>query len=433
LALPIALAQLGMVSMSLVDTAVVGRVSVDALASVALGRAIFFAATSLGMGVSFALEPLASQAVGAREPERAWAALAATLRALVIIALPSVALTFAVTFALVPMGIEAALIPGVRDYLIGLAPGLVLFFAFLAGKTFLQAHSETRPVLIASVLANVVNLVGCNLLVRGDESLTSLGLPALGLPQLGPLGAGLTTSIGNVVLAAVVFYAARAYRPRSAGPPVPLGTVFRLGTPVGLQLLAETGIFALASLLVGRFGARIVSAHQIALSLASFTFMGALGVGGATAVRVGHAIGASISPRRPGLLGLSLGGGVMSAAALVFALFPRLLMRLFTPDADVIEVGASLLYIAAVFQLFDGLQGVATGALRGAGDVRFPFLANIAAHWLVGFPVAIGLGFGLGWGAPGIWWGLTAGLVSISLLLTGRFWVLSRGIIARVQ
>ena len=214
--------------------------------------------------------------------------------------------------------------------------------------------------------------------------------------------------------------------------PVTLFTVLRLGLPVGLQLLAEIGVFSLVALLAGRLGTTVLSAHQIAVGLASFTFMGALGVGGATAVRVGHAIGAGRSPRQSGLVGLGLGAVVMSVGAAVFALIPRPLIGIFTTDAEVIEVGARLLRIAALFALFDGIQAVASGALRGAGDVRFPFLANVAAHWLVGLPIALLLGFGLGMGATGLWWGLTAGLVTISVLLAARFVHLSKRAITRV-
>ncbi len=155
--------------------------------------------------------------------------------------------------------------------------------------------------------------------------------------------------------------------------------------------------------------------------------MGALGVSGATAVRVGRAVGEGASPRPSGLLGIGMGAAVMCVGAVAFATIPRQLVGLFTHDEAVIALGAKLLRIAALFQLFDGVQGVAAGALRGANDVRFTFLAGVCCYWLIGLPVCLGLAFGLGWGAVGIWWGLTAGLVSIALLLAGRFVWLTRG------
>ena len=447
LSLPIALAQLGLVFMGLVDTAIIGHVSVDDLAATAIGRSIVFGVTAVGMGIGFALDPLAAQAVGAGKPERALQALRAGLQAAALVTLPTILVAFAATLLLAPLGVDPALLPRVHAFMIGNAPGVFGYLAYLAGKSFLQAHGATRPALIASLVANVVNAVVCSLLVRGDDALLAVGLPALGLPRLGALGAGLASSIGSLILAGIVIKAAYSFRPPVvASPdlppsaaaldtdpdPVTLAQVLRLGLPVGLQLLAEIGVFSLVALLAGRLGSTVLSAHQIAVGLASFTFMGALGVGGATAVRVGHAIGAGRSPRQSGLVGLGLGALVMSVGAALFALIPRPLLAIFTTDAEVIEVGARLLRIASLFALFDGIQAVASGALRGAGDVRFPFLANVAAHWLVGLPVALLLGFGLGLGAPGLWWGLTAGLVTVSILLAARFVYLSGRAIARV-
>jgi multidrug resistance protein, MATE family len=433
LALPIAVAQLGLTSLSLVDTAIIGRTSVRDLAGAALGRTLFFATASIGMGVSYALDPLASQAVGAGRPDRAWEALRTTLRALALVAVPTLLMSFALTFVLVPLGVEADLVPRARMYLLGQTPGLFGFFAFLAGKTFLQAHGQTRPALIGAAAANLVNPIACNLLVRGDDALAAVGLAPRGLPRLGTFGAGLAGSIACLLLAGIVLRAAWEHRPAD-GPreAVPTGRVLRLGIPVGSQLLAEIGVFSLAGILAGRLGADVLSAHQIALGLASFSFMGALGVGGATAVRVGHAVGAGASPRRAGLVGLGLGAAVMSVGALLFAAIPHALMRVFTRDPAVIATGVSLLRIAAIFQLVDGLQVVAAGALRGAGDVRFPFLANVGAHWLIGLPVALWMSFGLGLGAAGLWWGLTAGLVAIAALLCARFLRVSRAAIERV-
>ncbi|WP_437277571.1 MATE family efflux transporter [Sorangium sp. So ce375] len=428
LAVPLTLAQLGLVSMGLIDTAIIGRGSVQDLAAIGIARSIMFALTSVGMGIAFALEPLASQAIGAGQSARAWAALRATIRGCALLSLPAVALSFAATLLLEPMGVEAALIPHVRAYLIGHAPGYLPLLTHVACRTFLQAHGETRPALVASLAANVVNALACGLLVRGDEALQWLHLPPLDLPRLGALGAGLATSAGSFVLAAIVLAAARRHRQAfaPAGEAVPVTAVFRLGVPIGLHLLVASGAFALLGVLAGRLGSHTVSAHQIAIGLTSFTFMGALGVAGATSVRVGHAIGAGASPRRSALLGLALGTSVMTCGALLFSLAPRWLIHLFTSDAEVVHIGVELLYVAALFQLFDGIQVVAAGALRGAGDVRFPFLANIASYWLVGLPLMLLFGFALSLGAKGLWWGLTTALVANSALLVTRLLRLTR-------
>jgi MATE family multidrug resistance protein len=430
--LPIAIAQLGLVAMSLVDTAVIGRVSVDDLAGAGIGRSIGFASIVVGMGVTTALEPMAAQAIGAGEPATAWRAYVANVRAAVLLWPPAMVAAFAVTLTLPVLGVEPAVVHRVRMYLVGQTPGFVLTLAFLSSKTFLQAHGVTRPAMVGSIVANLINVVVSNLLVRGDDALRAVGLAPLGLPALGALGGGIAFSVSSLVLAAIVGWASLQFRARDAGPPVPLARVYRLGVPVGLQMLAEMGIFSLVALLSGALGPEVASAHQVAIGLASFTFMGALGVSGATAVRVGHAVGAGASPRRAGVLGIGLGAAVMIAGAVAFMAVPRLLVSAFTHDERVIAIGTNLVRIAGIFQLFDGVQTVAAGALRGAGDVRFPFVANVVAHWLVGFPIALVLGFVLHGGAPGLWWGLTAGLVVISTALAARFAAISRRAIARV-
>jgi MATE family multidrug resistance protein len=437
LSVPIAAAQFGLIAMSLVDTAVVGRLSVVDLAGAGIGRSIGFAPFMVPLGVGTALEPIAAQALGAQDPTRAWRGFLSTLRATLLLWLPAVLAAFATTLALPPLGVAPEVVTRARWYLLGQTPGFAFAIAFQVSKTFLQAHGRTAPALRGSVVANAVNLLVCNLLVRGDDALASVGLPRAGLPALGAFGAGLAFTVASFVLVAFVAVPAVRYRDDSPATPspshrVPLGAVYRIGLPVGFQMLAEVGVFSFAALLTGALGPAVASAHQIGLGMASFTFMAALGVSGATAVRVGHAIGAGRSPRRAGMLGMALGATAMSFGAAAFWILPGLLVRAFTTDAQTEAIGIDLLRIAAVFQLFDGVQAVAAGALRGAGDVRFPFVTNVVAHWLVGFPLSLLLGFGLGQGAPGIWWGLTAGLVTVAVVLAARFARLSRRTIAPV-
>jgi MATE family multidrug resistance protein len=418
--------------MSLVDTAVIGRVSVNDLAGAGIGRSIGFAAIVVGIGVTTGLEPMAAQAIGAGDHGQAWRSYVANLRGSLLLWAPSIVAAFAVTLSLPVLRVDPAVVTRVRMYLLGQAPGFAFMLAFMSSKTFLQAHGVTRPALVGSLVANVVNLVVSNLLVRGDDALHAVGLAPIGFKGLGALGGGIAFSVSCVVLLAFVGAAALRYRAREPGPVVPLRRVYHLGLPTGFQLLAEMGIFSLVALLAGALGPEVASAHQVAIGLASFTFMGALGVSGATAVRVGHAIGAGISPRRAGILGIALGAVVMTVGAVAFTAIPHALVSAFTRDERVIAVGVDLLRIAALFQLFDGVQAVAAGALRGAGDVRFPFVANVLGHWFVGFPVALLLGFALHLGARGLWWGLTSGLVVVSVALAMRFAAISRRVIARV-
>jgi multidrug resistance protein, MATE family len=429
---PIMIAQLLSMSMGLVETAIVGHVSTTELAGVAIGRSVAFAASMIAFGVSAGLEPLASQAVGAGELDRAWAGLVTTLKAVLAMWPLLMTATLALSLLFERMGIDHAIAVRARDYEIGQAPGLALIVVYFSSRTFLQAHGKTLPAVVAGILANIVNVIVCNLLVRGDEALRLVGLHGIGLPRLGAFGAGIAFSVSCIVLVAVVLRAAWALRPAVRSARVPLGLTLRLGLPIGLQLLAEVGVFTVGALLVGRFGAAATSAHQVAIGLASFTYMGALGVSGATAVRVGYAVGEVRSPRRAGFIGIGLGAAFMSLGAMTFATIPGPLVRLFTADADTVKLGTTLLLIAAVFQLFDGVQAVAAGALRGAGDVRYSFAANVGAHWAVGFPLACLFGFVLGFGVRGIWWGLTSGLVCVSLLLGARFVTVSGRVITRV-
>lgn len=434
LAAPIALAQFGITALGLVDVAVLGHASPIELGGAAIGRSIAFVALALGLGATNALEPLAAQAIGAREPHGAWRAFVATLVACALVWAPCAALAYASTYALVALGIDPDLVPVARAFLVPQLPGMLFYSFFLAAKTYLQANKRTTPSLVAALLANVVNFVVCNVLVRGDEPLVALGLARRGLPRLGALGAGLSSTIASIVLAGWVFVAAFRLRPASPADeePLPVRKVLRLGMPVGLQVLAEIGVFSFVSVIAGRLGKIPVSAHQIAIGLASFTFMGALGIGGATAVRVGHAVGEGRRPRTTGLVGIAIGALYMVGCALLFISVPRVLVGVFTEDPATAELAASLLLVAAGFQLFDGVQAVAAGALRGAGDVRFPFVVNVAAHWLVGLPLSLYLAFVVGWGARGLWWGLLAGLAVVAVALSFRFVALSRGPIARI-
>jgi multidrug resistance protein, MATE family len=433
LAAPIALVQLGLNGMSLVDTAVVGNHSTRAFAGASLGRALVFTVLSIGIGIGMSLEALASQAVSAGEPDRAWKSTISALRACALQFPLAAAAAYGLSFVLPLLHADAEDVAGARQFLLGNFPAIFFFAAFIAAKTFLQAHERIAPLAVAVLIANVVNWIVVNLLVRGDQALLSIGLPAQGLPQLGPLGAGIANTVGSMVLFLVAM--AYAYPLRADGPNAApsVKRILEIGTPMGLQFLAEIGAFTTASMLAVWFGDVQVAAYQVALLLASQTFMGALGVSGATAVQVGHAIGRGESARDHGMLGIAVGAAFMLIGVFLFLVFPEALVALFTKDPAVRTLGVRLLHIAAIFQLFDGVQVVAAGALRGAGDAKWPFFLNLIGHWGFGLPVALALGFGAGWGAYGFTCGLTVGLAMVALMMSVRFERLSRSIIARTR
>jgi MATE family multidrug resistance protein len=200
-----------------------------------------------------------------------------------------------------------------------------------------------------------------------------------------------------------------------------------VGVPIGLHLGAEVGVFALAGLLAGHFGATSLAAHQIALMYGSISFCFAVGIANAGSVRVGWAIGAGKpeAARRSGLTAFVAGIGFMSFSALLFFTLPHVLARGMTDQAAVISATVPLFAVAAVFQLSDGVQGVGAGVLRGFGDSHFTFYANVLGHYAIGLPIALYLGFSRALGITGVWWGLCAGLTTVAIALFSRFWRLS--------
>jgi MATE family multidrug resistance protein len=429
---PIALTQLGVMTMHMVDTSILGHRSVDDLAAGGLARSIAMAVSMVGFGVCAALDPIASQALGAGDPTRAWSAYRTNLRAALLVSVPVVSTALVVISLLGVFGIEPEVARLARLYLLGLAPGLAATFAYHSTRNFLQAHGDTRRTLAGMALANLVNIPLCGFLVHGDTALEFVGLPRIGFSGLGALGAGLAYSGAYTLQLAVTVTRLPRYRLPPSPPAVSLSTMFRLGLPIGLQWLAEVAVYSAMAVFAGRLGTKVVAAHQIASSYASTTFMFVLGIAGATAILVGRAVGAGSNPRRIGLLGVALGAALMGLGGAAFALFPAALASPFTTDAEVTTRAVGLLRVVAVFQLFDGVGTVAAAALRGTADVRFPFVACVLSYWLIAFPLALVFGLVLGLGAAGFWWGLTAGIVVNAVLLTWRFWVRTRALISRV-
>ena len=209
---------------------------------------------------------------------------------------------------------------------------------------------------------------------------------------------------------------------REAVDPVALGRLLALGFPLGAQTTLEFGVFAVVALMMGRFGAVAVAGHQVAINLVSLTFMIPLGISGAAAVLVGHAVGRDDAPaaRRAATAAIAIGAGWMVVSSSMLVAIPRLLASAYATDPGVREMAAALLPIAGMFQVFDGVQVVSIGVLRGAGDTRAPMWINVLGFWLFGFPVSLALGFGLGFGPVGLWWGLVAGLGAVAALLLMR-------------
>jgi multidrug resistance protein, MATE family len=419
LALPMSLAQGGQALMGLVDTAVLGRLSPQAQGGAGLAGAFVFMVSFFGMGVMMALDPLVSQAIGAGNPQKArehywqgvWLSFITSVFLVVLcLPLPMLARRF---------GVAADVADEASNYLLWRLPGIPFTLLFVAARAYLQGQGKTRAVVAAMVLANVANLALDIVLVFGWSV----------LPALGSAGAAIATSLCTALQFAILS--------RSFGT-APVGTsrnpdfasmkkVAAVGLPIGAHLIAEAGVFTMAGFLASRLGSVSSAAHQVALSWGSFSFSFAVGIGSAAATRVGWAVGSKNArlARKVGLTAFALGALFMSACSLLFLVAPSLLARMLTQE-EVVPLAVQLFVVLAVFQVSDGIQAVGAGALRGAGDTRFAFWANVVGHWLVGFPLALVLGVYGTFGVIGIWWGLSAGLTAVAIALFGRFWQVSR-------
>lgn len=405
--------------MGLVDTIMVGRVSSVDLAAVAVGNLYFFGVAVFGMGVLFALDPVVSQAVGARDA----VAIARGVQRGGVLAAGLAGLAMLLMLPAGPL-LELArqppeVIPVAADYTHGLILGVFPFYGFVVFRQSLQAMGRVRPIVLVVVAANVLNVVLNWMWVFGNA----------GFSPMGAVGSSWATTVSRWFLMLALLAAAWPLLSPSLIPLrrealalKPLRRLLRVGAPVGGQQLLEFGVFGAAGLFMGLMGAVALASHQVALQLAALTFMLPVGVAQATSVLVGQAVGRGDPPaaRRATGAGVLVGVGIMTVTAITFLTIPELLARGFSDDVMVVAVAASLFPVAGVFQVFDGLQVVTAGALRGVGDTRVPMLIGLVGFWFIGLPVSAWLAFQRDAGPVGIWWGLAIGLGVVSILLTLR-------------
>ncbi len=419
LAAPVVLVQIGMMLMGVVDAMMLGRHSELALAAGALGNSVGFGFLSFPMGILMALDPLVAQAHGGARHDRVGRHLKRGLILAAVLALPLSLAMWRTEGVLVLVGQRPEIVADGGAYIRTLIAGNLPFLLFVVVRQTLQAMSLVRPAALAIVAGNAVNVVANYALIFGH----------FGFPALGVVGSAWATSLSRGVMLLVIAATGwpvlsrylrgswRAVSDRGAS-----WRTLRLGVPIGFQISLEMWVFMTVALMMGNLGARELAAHQIALSLAALSFMVPLGISGAAATRVGNAVGRRDlgGAKRSAAVCLALGGGVMSISALAFALAPGPLSRMFTAEAGVISVAVVLLPIAAAFQIFDGLQVVAVGALRGTADTRFPAAIALVGFWLLGLPLGALLAYRADLGPRGLWWGLTLGLASVAVLLLAR-------------
>ncbi len=420
LALPLVLAEIGWMSMGVVDTIMVGRLpnSAIAIGATGLGQSLYNIVGIFGAGLLLGLDTFVAQAHGREDMKDArhslvngfFLALGLTPFLMLLISFwPALMNSF---------GVSRELVAPMRPFLTALNWGTLPLLCYFALRRYLQAVNVVHPIMFALVSANLVNFIGNWALIYGH----------VGFPAMGITGSGWSTCFARIYMA-LVLLGTLVYVESERGLAEWIGemgldlhrmwALLALGAPAATQILLEIGAFSGATALCAKLGPVPLSGHEIALNCAAFTFMVPLGISSAAAVRVGQEVGRG-NPLKAHLAGWSailLGAGFMACTGLMFVTFPKPIARIFSPDPLVIRVGARLLLVAAAFQLFDGLQTVATGALRGSGDTRTPMLANLVAYWFIGLPAGSVLCFYFGWGALGIWIGLCAGLVLIGSAL----------------
>jgi len=424
LAIPLVFAELGWMTMGIVDTMMVGRQvhSAEAIGAVSLGGILFNSAAIFGTGLMLGLDTLVSRSYGAGNVEDCHRSLVNGIYLSLAITPLLVGLLRFLEPVLRSLDIEASVLNQAIPYLRALTWGtlpLLLYFVF---RRYLQGMNMAKPVMFALITANLVNLVGNWALIYGH----------LGLRAMGTVGSGWSTCVARIYMMSVLLVYSLYYDHRHKTglrqtQRLPnfyrMWRLVQLGFPAAMQFGMEVGVFAAATALIGRLGAVALASHQVALNTVSLTYMVPLGIASAAAVRVGQALGRhdAHAASRAGWTAMALGTGFMTLMGIVFFVAPQYIVRVYTPDPVVVRAAGALLFVAAFFQLFDGMQTVATGALRGAGDTRTAMICHLLFYWGLGLPLGYYLCFHLGWGAAGLWTGLCAALILIGIALL-YFW-----------
>jgi MATE family multidrug resistance protein len=423
LAGPVIVTEIAGVSTTAINLFMVSHLGPEAIGAVGIGNLLFMGLGAFGLGFLYCLDPLVAQAFGRRKLDEChrWfvhGLLAAVVLAAVLWVSLRLLMALLTLWGLNP-GIQSLVVPYVELVSWSYLP-LLLFGAL---RRYLQAMGVVKPAAVATVSAAGVTLLASWVLVFGE----------LGAPRLGAEGVAWAAIISRTYscafMAVVVVLHARwaetgLFRTSLRLDGARLREMTRLGVPAGAQSAADIGVFTVAAALAGRLDPASSAAHQIVFNVVALSFVVTLGVAGATAVLVGQAVGRAdpTAARRSGSTALVLAAGFMTITATSFVVAPDRIIGLFTADATVAAVAVPVLMVAATFQLFDGIQVVATGALRGLGETRIPMITTLATQWLLGLPLGYVLCFPLGLGLVGLWIGLSIGLAAMGLTLLGA-WV----------
>jgi MATE family multidrug resistance protein len=427
LAAPLIGTNLSIIGMQFADTVMAGQLGARDLAALSVGVGYYHLFLLIGLGTLMAVSPSVAHAYGADDTRGVtrycrqawWVALA--LAILLVTGL------LQVDRVLPAVGIAPEILPTSIGYVRAMAWGMPALLGFLALRYTSEGLGRTKPIMYFGFLGLAANVLGNWIFMYGK----------LGMPQLGAIGCGVATAISEwlIFLSMLTYmYRHRAYRAFDffARIDLPdwrvLRELTRIGVPIAGSVLAEGGLFVCAALMIGGMGATLTAGHQIALNYASFMFMVPLAISSATTIHVGHTLGRGDRERGrfAGLLGISMCAGVMALSALGILLFNDGIANLYSRDPAVREVAAGLLLVAAVFQLSDGVQVGAAGALRGFKDTAIPMAMCIFSYWVVGFPFAYVFAVVKGGGPVYVWIGFIAGLTVSAVLLVSRYLYVSR-------
>lgn len=420
LAIPLVLAELGWMTMGIVDTMMVGRLpnSAVAIGAISLGGILVNVLAFFGGGLLVGLDTLVSQAFGAGKREDCHRSLLHGIYLSLVLTPLLMAPVWFFDPILRAAGIAPEVIALAVPYSKALAWGMLPLLLYFGVRRCMQAMNIVRPIAFALVSSNLINAGGNWLLIYGKW----------GAPYMGVVGSGWSTAWARIYLAAVLvgylLWYDRRYRTQLLETPIEpemsrIRRMIALGLPTAVQITLEIGVFALVTALIGRLGAVALASHQIALNTVAFTYMVPLGISSAAAVRVGQAVGRKDpkGARDAGGTAIFLGAAFMTCMSILLLVIPRWIARVYTPDELIIRSTVLLLAAGAAFQLFDGIQTVATGALRGLGDTRTPMICHFTGYWVIGLPLGAWLCFHRGWGAFGLWSGLSLALILIGIVL----------------
>jgi MATE family multidrug resistance protein len=410
-------------AMTTVDTIMVGHLGPAAIGAIGVGSSVYYSIAIFGMGLLLGLDTLVSQAHGAADQSETHHWLAQGVYLALFVGVPMTILFAFMSPVFRLLGINSQVSDLAAPFVTTLSLGTLPLLFYGAFRRYLQGIGHVRPVMFALISANLVNWLANWVLIDGHW----------GLPALGVVGSALSTCLARVYMASILLFFIwwfekgnepgfrSLFRPPEAKR---LRRLIGLGFPAATQIGLEIGAFGAAAVLAGQLAPEALAAHQIALNCAALSFMVPLGISSAAAVAVGQAIGGGkpTEARHSGYIAVGLACAFMSCTAVLFLAIPRQILKIYTDDAAVLNLGVSLLAVAAAFQLFDGIQTTTTGALRGAGNTRTAMFANLCGYWLFGLPIGYVLCFHYGYGVIGLWWGLTLALVVIAgvLLLTWR-------------